>query len=81
MGSEDPKLVNKKLEAEIANLRAETAKTAREPPALPEVKVPDGTVDVSSTNGLVGRLLAHQMLRGEGREIVRLIEAHEWQLS
>jgi hypothetical protein len=81
VGTEDPKLVNQKLEAEIANLRAETAKTAGEPPTLPEVKVPEGTVDVSSTNGLVGRLLAHQMLRAEGQEIVRLIEAHEWQRS
>ena len=54
---------------------------AAEPLKLPEVKTPEGSIDVSAANGLVGRLLAYRMLEEEGAEIVRLIGAHEHDLG
>jgi hypothetical protein len=81
VGEAGAALANRKTEVEIQKLQAEAAKAAGEPPKMPEIKTPEGSVDVSSTNGLIGRLLAYRMLDDEAREITRLIGAHEEALA
>ncbi len=73
MGNDGGKLGDLKTEVEIAKLRAEASKIAGEVPSLPDVKTPEGTVDATKADGLIGRMIVYRMLETEAAEIVRLI--------